>query len=276
MSNPRYVWQRALVTGASSGIGEAIARELAPSLRELVIAGRDQQRLRALAQQLEAHFEVQVVVMPGDLAARGAVDPLLERLRSKDNPIDLLVSNAGIMAGGPVISKDPGELEGILRVDSLVPVLLARAALDQMVSRRCGTILQVGSTAAFHPQPYAATYAASKSFVHSFFESLHEELRGTGVSVTLSIPGFTRTRFLQREGITGRGIPSWIYTSATAVARVSLNAAARAKPVVICGAQNHVAVLLLRCAPRSILRRMAGRLGRRGVPRGSRVSGSRS
>jgi uncharacterized protein len=276
MSDTRYPWQRALVTGASSGIGEAIARELAPSLRELVVTGRHQARLRALAQELEADFDLDVVVMPADLAASGAVGPLLERLRSRDNPIDLLVSNAGVMASGSVASKDPGELESVLRVDALVPVLLARAALDQMVSRRSGTILQIGSTAALFPQPWAATYAASKSFVHSFFESLHEELRGGGVSVTLSIPGFTRTRFLERGGMNARGIPSWIYTSSAAVARISLDAAAAQHPVVICGAGNRAVALLLRFAPRFIVRRLAGHLGHLAASGGRRVSGSRN
>lgn len=229
-------WERALVTGASSGIGEAIARRLAAEGSDLVLVARRGAALEATAAALTDRFGVSVEVVVADLSAPVASAVVERRLARVDAPIDLLVNNAGFGTSGRFaelpIAREQQEIE--LNVVALTR--LTSAAVEAMVARGSGTVLNVASIAALSPTPGAATYAATKAYVVSFSRALHAELAGTGVDVTVSLPGFTRTEFHQRSGSDPSGIPGWLWLDADRVARESLDAAARGVARIVPGA----------------------------------------
>ncbi|HEY3241638.1 MAG TPA: SDR family oxidoreductase, partial [Acidimicrobiia bacterium] len=189
-------WERALVTGASGGIGEVLARRLAARGCHLVLVARTEPALEKLASELSAAHGVDVEVLPADLITEEGVAAVEARLAQDGAPpVDLLVNNAGYGSAGPFAELDPARVAGEVRLNVLALVRLTRAAVPGMVARGRGSVLNVSSVASLQPLPNMATYAATKAFVTSFSESLHEELRGRGVTVTALLPGFTRTGF---------------------------------------------------------------------------------
>lgn len=252
------VWDRALVTGASAGIGEAIARELAAVGTSLVIVARTQDRLEELAKELEAGTGVEVEVLPADLADTEQLALVETRVAAEEGPIDLLVNNAGFGFNGNVgeipIEKEQSEI----LVNVLALVRLSHAAVGVMRDRRRGTILNVGSVAAFQPAKGSANYSATKAYVLSFTQSLDDELAGSGVNATVLCPGFTRTEFQDRGEFDVAGLPSWFWQDADEVARTGLDAAASGRTVVVPGWHNRTAVTLTRLVPHSVVRRVSG------------------
>lgn len=253
-------WTRALVTGASSGIGEALARRLAGGGADLVLVARREGRLRALADELNAAHGATVEILAADLTNRSDLAGVEERLRDGQAPVDLLVNNAGIGTHGPFAGSDlAAEVREIdLNVSALVR--LTHAALAAMVPRRRGAVLNVSSLVSYQPGPDNAIYTASKSFVTSFTESLHEELRGTGVTATAVLPGFTRTEFQDTAGMHGitQRLPGFVWMSAESVASQALDAAAAGKAVCIPGAGYKVLGAMSDVMPRAVTRRMMG------------------
>jgi uncharacterized protein len=193
MSQRRYT--RALITGASSGIGEALARELAARHVDLVLVARSADRLAELADELHRAHDVDVELLPADLTDDDGLQAVEARLRQVDAPIDLLVNNAGVGQVGDFVDLDVDGAQQQIELNILAPVRLAHAALPGLRDRG-GGILNVSSISANQPVPRMATYAATKAFLTSWSESLHEELRGSGVHVTALAPGFTRTGFV--------------------------------------------------------------------------------
>jgi short-subunit dehydrogenase len=185
-------WTRALVTGASSGIGEVLARKLAAEGTTLVVVARDRERLDALADELSAGHGIEVEVLPADLAEKAQLAAVEERLRSNESPVDLLVNNAGFGTYGPFVEQDPDTEEREVEVNCNALVRLCHAAAPVMVDRGRGTIVNVSSLASRAASPRNAVYAATKAFVSHFSDALHEELRGTGVGVTVVEPGYTQ------------------------------------------------------------------------------------
>lgn len=245
-------WTRALVTGASNGIGRAIARKLADEGTDLVVVARDESRLKSLADSLP----VDVEVLPADLTDEAQLGQVEERVASLDRPVDLLVNNAGFGSHGLFHELDLAtELEMIdLNVKALVR--LCHAALSRMVPEGKGTILNISSVAGFTPGARSATYAATKSFVTHFSESLHLELADRGVRVSAVCPGLTRSGFHDRTGHRPR-VPDLAWQSSEAVAAEALAAAARNQAVATTGWPNRVAVAASRFAPRGLVRRAA-------------------
>ncbi len=260
MSGP---WSRALVTGASSGIGRAIAIKLADEGAALVLVARDTDRLEALADELRTGCGVEVEVLAADLTDRADLSRVEARLIAAP-PIDALVNNAGLGTYGEFRTLDPdGEVREIeLNVTALVR--LTRAVVPAMVERGRGWILNVSSMASLQPTPLNATYGATKAFVTSFSESLHEELRMSGVKVTAVLPGFTRTEFQERAGLgdTG-GVPEFMWQSAEDCAAEAVAALAAGRPLVVPGSLNKVAAVLSGVAPRGVKRRVVGRMAGR-------------
>jgi len=245
----RQTFRTALVTGASSGIGEAMARSLARRGTELVLVARRADLLERLAGELP----VPATVLPADLTDPAQLATVEERLRAE--PVDLLVNNAGYGAFGPVaeIPVDDQVAEISLNVTALVR--LSHAALPGMLERRRGGILNVGSMAGFTPAPGSAVYGATKAFVGAFTESLHAETRGTGVHVTALCPGFTRT-----QDTTEREL---IWLRRDDVARAGLDAVAAGRALCVPGPQYKAALPLLKAVPRPVLRAAAARMWRR-------------
>jgi len=252
----------ALVTGASTGIGLAFAERLARDHWDLVLVARDRGRLESLATRLRGERGVGVEVLPADLTQPVPLQQVEARIAS-DATLDLLVNNAGFGTRGPFAELDPEHEAEQVRLNVLALVRLTRAALGHMVSRGRGEIVNVSSLASFQPTPFTATYGATKAFVSSFTEALHEELRGTGVRVQALCPGFTRTEFQQRAGIDTGRIPDLAWMDADAVVEASLAGLARGDAVVVPGALNRTLRIGTTLLPRGVARRLGGIIGRR-------------
>ncbi len=255
----------ALVTGASSGIGTALARRIAREGRHLVLSGRRVDRLEALGRELAAQHGIETWTLPADLAEPGAGSALAAEVGRRGLEVDWLVNNAGFGTAGR-FDRLPveGELAEI-RVNVKAPVELTGRLLPGMVARGRGLVMNVASVAGYGPMPYTATYAATKAFVIAFSEALAVELRGTGVRVLCVCPGFTRTEFQQRAKIDAGLVPGFAWMTPEAVADQAVRAAGRSG-VLVNGLANTLTTVLLRLAPRGLVARVAAAAMRGRVP----------
>lgn len=249
-------WERALVTGASSGIGRAIARQLAEAGTALVVVARDTDRLDALSVELP----VEVEVLGADLGDPSAVERVVERLRDDARPVDILINNAGLGFVGPTLSTPDEHDELTVAVNVVALHKLCRAAATAMIPRGRGAILNVSSIAGDMPGPQSATYNATKAFVTSFSEALHVQLKPHGVTVTALCPGLTRTEFQERAGVADLVAPGFVWQSADDVAAAGLAGTAAGKAVVVSGAVNKAATGILRALPRGVTRGIVARV----------------
>jgi short-subunit dehydrogenase len=269
-SKPR--WRRALVTGASSGIGEAFARRLARDGSHLVIVARRADRLERLAAELRDAHGVEVDGFVADLMDRDGLAGVERLLADGARPIDLLVNNAGGQdAVAPFVMRAAADLEREAILNAIVVLRLTHAALRGMVQRQRGDVVQVSSAVAFYPLPGGATYAASKAFVNSFSEAVARELRGTGLRITVVCPGFTRTAIPARLGFNERNIPRAMWQDPDAVVDVALHAAVRGRTVVS-GLLNKLGAGIAYYLPRRFVLPYIERLQMRaGLPRATAV-----
>lgn len=252
-------WRVAVVTGASSGIGREMARQLASGGTALVVVARDEVRLRALADELPVDVEVLVA----DLADPAQLGGVEARVADPERPVDLVVNNAGFGTYGDFATLDRAGETREIGVNVTAVVRLTHAALGGMLARGRGAVLNIGSVAGLQATPGNATYGATKAFVASFGEAVAGELTGTGVTLTTVLPGYTRTEFAERADIGGRKIPERAWMSAGDVARQSLDATRAGKPWLVPGAVNKVLVAASTPVPRGVKRRIAARLARR-------------
>jgi len=256
-------WSTALVTGASCGIGESFARRLAAEGTDLVVVARDLGRLESLAVELRGAHGVQVEVLNADLSAPVSREMVERRLADRSRPIDLLINNAGFGTSGHFAELPVAREEQQVQLNVLGVLRLTSAALTPMIERRRGTIVNVASVAAFVPAPGSATYAATKAFVCSFTDSLHDELAGTGVTATASIPGFTRTEFQARSDWTEQdNVPERAWLSPDDVARATLDGAARGRARVVPGAGYKALVGAAQMLPGAPKRWLTGQVRR--------------
>jgi len=249
--------RRAWVTGASTGIGAAFARRLARDRFDLALVARSRPRLAKLAAELEKAHRVACAVVPADLTVAADLERVAKAIGA-DAGLELLVNNAGFGTVGRFAELDPAREEDEIRLNVVALVRLARAALPGLVERRRGSIINVSSMAAFQPAPLNATYGATKAFVNSFTESLHEELRGTGVRVQALCPGFTRTEFQERAGIDVSGLPAFAWMSPEDVVEASLAALRRGEVVCVPGVGNRLLATAIGAMPRAVVRRLSG------------------
>ena len=260
-------WRRALITGASSGIGEAMAVELLQEGTDVVAVARRADRLEALAERFEGRAGCgSVEVLTADLADFIDLGLVAERVATDEDPVDLVVNNAGFGTAGKFWELPlDGELDEVaLNVSALVH--LTHAALGRMVRSDEGTIINVSSLASYIPSPNSATYAATKAYVTSFSEALHEELRGTDVVVNALLPGFTRTEFTEAMGGDSEAnddIPDFAWMTAEAVAAQGLAAAAAGKALCVPGTGYKALAGFAGSLPRSLRRRFVGVVNRR-------------
>jgi uncharacterized protein len=246
--------KRALITGASSGIGADLARVFAREGHDLVLVARSRDRLDALAQEVRDAHGATAEVFPADLSAPGAARTIRERVAQ--DGVDVLVNNAGFGLHGAFVELDPGRQLEMIQVNLVALTELTRLFLPDMVRRREGRILNVSSVAAFQPGPLMAVYCATKAYVLSFSEALSQELRGSGVTVTCVAPGATATGFGDVAGMSGARLFRRAMTSRE-VAERAYAALARGSALVVPGLRNRLISASVRFVPISTAARVA-------------------
>jgi short-subunit dehydrogenase len=249
-----------LITGASSGIGAEIARELASRGQGVTLVARREERLRELAQEIERDHGVRAEVVAASVSERDSRQQLAEEVERRGLTVEVLVNNAGFGSGGRFHRRDPEREEEMIHTNVEAVVGLCGHYAPRMVARGRGAILNVGSVAGFQPIPRQTTYAATKAFVNSFTEALHTDLAGTGVTATVLCPGFTETEFAEVGGLGSFDqLPSFVVDSARDVARAGVEGLEKGRRSVVPGAHNVVTALGGRLAPRSLLLPAMGR-----------------
>jgi uncharacterized protein len=256
----------ALITGASGGIGEELARLLAAGGANVVLVARGADRLASLAGELSRAHRVTASVIPQDLSAPDAVEAIARELAARRLTIDILVNNAGFGVYGPFAETPAAEEARMIQVNVAALTMLTKRLLPGMIERRHGRVLNVASTAAFQPLPGFATYAASKAFVHSFSEAIHSELTGSGVSVTSLCPGFTKTEFDQAAGAEDQAqkLPGFTWMESEDVARQAVEGMIAGKRSVVPGMINKVTSTSGRFLPRTVLLPLVDRVSKSG------------
>jgi short-subunit dehydrogenase len=254
---------RALVTGASAGIGRSFAHALAARGDDLVLVARDVARLELLAEELRARHGVEAEVLGADLLADEGIVAVEQRLRDGSDPVDLLVNNAGMGTFGDFVGADMDAVDREIRLNVLALVRLTRAALESMVRRGRGAVLNISSLAGYQPAPSSATYAATKAFVNSFTHSVHEECRRKGVHVMLVCPGYTHTEFHERAGLGPTQIPEFMWQSSEQVVSAALRDLDRRRAVSVPGVLNKTLGAASSVTPAAVTRRIAGMVMRR-------------
>ena len=252
----------ALVTGASAGIGVALAEELATGGAHLVLTARRLDRLQEVADGMRKKHGIQTHVVAADLAKREAPREIFEFTKEKGLRIDLLINNAGFGQYGEVPQVETQRLLDMVEVNCTAVVHLTRLFLPEMVARRSGDILILASTAAFQAVPYISTYAATKAFDLFFAEGLAEEMKPHGIRVCALCPGSTESEFhavADQEQFTARNMEP-----ADKVARTGLQALAAGKSYVISGLGNYLGAHSQRLVPRRLVTRVAANMFRPG------------
>ena len=244
---------RALVTGATAGIGRAFVDRLAADGHDLVLVARDGDRLATVAQEVADRFGVSAEVLVADLSVRDELARVERRLAETDQPIDLLVNNAGFAITQRFVDGRLDAEQELLDVLVTAVLRLTHAALPGMVGRGRGAVVNVSSVAGFLP---FGTYSAAKAWVTAFSQGLAGELSGTGVHVMALCPGFVHTEFHQRAGIDMSGYPEWVWLDADRVVADALSDLRRHRAVSVPGLQYKAVSGVARVLPRDVVRRV--------------------
>lgn len=243
----------ALITGASAGLGVEFARQLSKRGHALVLVARRKERLEELAKQLGNARAVAI-----DLSKANAAWKLMADLEAAGEEVEILVNNAGFGLIGRFAELDAKRERQMIDLNVGTLTDLCRAVAPQMIKRKSGAILNVASTAAFQPGPKMAVYFATKAYVLSLSEALHEELKPHGVHVTCLCPGPTRTEFGEVAGFGGNGLFDRVAMEAPEVVESGLKSLDRNQAVVVTGVVNKIGAASTRFAPRSVVRKIAG------------------
>lgn len=251
----------ALITGASSGIGECFARALAARKHNLVLVARSKNKLDALAEELGAKHGVRAAARAADLSQPGAASALADRLAVEKLSVDLLINNAGFGARGEFWNLPLDRFDEMVRLNVLALVELTHRLLPAMIANKAGGIINVSSTASFQPVPYTTVYGATKAFVTSFSMALAEELRAQGIKVVTLCPGGTRTNFFVAGDYKKRTMPGGLQAPEEVVEE-ALRALDRSGGLVVPRFMNKLSVISQRLLPRGAVARIAARLFR--------------
>jgi uncharacterized protein len=259
-------YRAALITGASSGIGEAFANTLAANGLDLVLVARSEDKLRALAKQLAEVHSRRVEVIAADLSLAGSAAKVHTATQALGMPIDLLINNAGFGTAGAFYQLDAAREQQEIMLNVAAVVGMTHAFLPAMVEQGRGGVINVASMAGFQPMPYMAVYAATKAFVLSFGQGLRLEVRGKGVTVLSVCPGPVDTPFFEATGNSKlrNSVPKGTMTTADDVVRASLRAFKSGQSVVVPGAANKVMAAFTRTMPRDLVASMTAMVMRGG------------
>ncbi len=253
----RSVHDTALITGASSGLGEEFARLWAQAGSDVVLVARDKERLDALAKDLRRAHKVTVTVLPCDLSKEGACDDLAKQLTRKKITVTTLVNNAGFGGFGAFAKTDLATEKQMIDLNIKALTELTKHLLPDMLKRKKGRILNVASTAAYQPGPLMAVYYATKAYVLSLSLALSVELQGTGVTVTCLSPGPTRTRFAANAKMDRSKLFRGHVMDAKPVALAGFKGCVKGKAHVIPGKRNRLGVLGTRLVSRTFAAKVA-------------------
>lgn len=248
----------ALVTGASAGIGAAVARELAARGHNLILVARRKDKLDELGAELQATHGIRAESLGCDLTKSAARDRLAGRISSLGLEVEILINNAGFATGGPFHEADAARELDQIKVLVEAPVVLCSAFLPDMVRRGRGAILNVASTAGMQPLPYSAGYSAAKAYMLTFSEALHQEVRGLGVTVTALAPGPVATEFWEAAGWQAGGqafenaVPRPAWVTAEQTARAGVRGLEHGQRVVVPGLPIRTAMLAARYVPHAL------------------------
>jgi short-subunit dehydrogenase len=245
--------KRALVTGATSGIGLSFTKLLALKGYDLVLVARDEARLKEAAQKLTNDFGIACEFFSADLSTTEGLKRVEDRLTSVENPIEVLINNAGFGINKSFLVSDIEVEQQLLDVLVKTPMRLMHVVLPLMKSRNSGIIINVSSVAAWIA---GGTYSAAKSYLTVLSESLHTELRGTQVKVLALAPGFTRTEFHQRGRMRMGGLPQFMWLDADQVVAQAWSDAVKGEAISVPGRQYLILSLIMRFGPRPLIRKM--------------------
>jgi short-subunit dehydrogenase len=253
-----------VVTGASSGIGAAIAKELASRGHSLALVARREERLQTLATDLTSSYGVTADVIAADLSDPSERERLADELRGKGRVVDVLVNNAGFGHQADFATSPRERMVEMVNLNVETVVDLTSRFLTGMIDRGRGSVINIASTAAFQPLPGSAVYAASKSFVLSFSEAIRTELRGSGVTVTAVCPGPVKTEFSEVAGFGGveDRTPNAVWMSADEIAEHAIDGAVNDRRVVVPGVLNRAGALVGQHSPRAVALPLIGRIWR--------------
>ncbi len=250
----------ALITGASSGIGEEYARQFAALGMNLIIAARREDRLNALAAELQDRYSVTVAVLPVDLLADGQPAGLLEQVRQLGHPVEVLINNAGFGILSRVSQTEPAQASEMIALNIKVLATLTYELLPDLLARGSGTVINIASVAAFQPIVYMPVYAATKAFVLHFSESLWAEVRDRGVHVLAVCPGPTKSEFFDLAGMNG-WYTKLSHTPADVVG-ATLRAMKRKKNFTVVGWLNRLVAVSPRVTARRVVIKLSERIMR--------------
>ena len=240
----------AVITGASGGIGRALAHECAQDGYHVVLAGRGEQDLRKLAREIEKKHSVKSLVFGGDLSDAHTPKKLYQLTQQRKCNVEVLINNAGFGDYGPFAKSQQAVATDMIAVNVGALTALARLLGAGMVEQKSGRMMNVASTAAFLPGPYMAVYYATKAYVLSFSQALSQEWQGSGVTVTALCPGPTKTGFARASNATNAGIFRGKLPTAEEVAYFGYRSMMRGKRVAVHGWRNKLAMQLTRFLPR--------------------------
>lgn len=254
--------RRALITGASGGIGADFARNLAARGCHLILVARREELLQALRQELSSQYEVDVEVIPMDLTTPDAPQTLYERVKAEGSAVDVLINNAGFGLYGKFADITWEREKNMLDLNIITLVHMTKLFAKDMVERDYGFILQLASLFAYQPTPLYASYGAAKSFVLHFGEAVNYELRRTNVKCTVLAPGITATEFLKVSGQQATLYQRLVMMESKEVARIGIEAMLKGKPSVVPGWRNAVMAWSSRLVPRRLATAVTFRLMR--------------
>jgi short-subunit dehydrogenase len=253
----------ALITGSTAGIGAAFARRLAADGRDLVLVARDTKRLREQATELHDRHGIEAEVLTADLATEDGIGAVTARLSDRKRTVDMLVNNAGFGNKGRYLEVSLADELTMLKVHCETVLRLTSAAAEAMRERGRGAVINVASVAAFVPR---GTYGASKAWVVQFTQGAAKDLAGSGVRLMALCPGFVRTEFHQRAGMSTDNIPKWMWLDADKLVTAALTDLSRGKTLSIPDPRYKALMGLVKVAPRSLVGGVSSKTGRKYGP----------
>jgi short-subunit dehydrogenase len=245
--------KKALITGASAGIGLEFAYQLAQKNYDLILVSRNKQKLTEIAQEISSKYKNNNEVLVADLATKEGIDLVSNKIKT-DQEIEFIVNNAGLGINKPFHKATLNEESDLLNVLVKAPLEITHSAITSMLNRNKGFIINVGSVAAWTT---SGTYSAAKVWLTSFSESLNSNYQKKGINICVVAPGFTKTEFHQRANMSTESIPNWMWLSTKIVVKDSIDAVLKGKTIVVPSIRYRLLVTFLKLMPRGFIRKFS-------------------